>query len=104
MTLGLFAGQALPIMAAGKCEAPRVCGNCCGSAGAVCCEKTPGPERSVPSRIAHSAVDLKQAVVPVLICLGIQPGMVLPQPSVQERAFAQRPVQRRLDLTCIRLV
>lgn len=102
MALGLVAGQALPAMACGKGEARAACGSCCAMAGAECCEKAPA--RSTPAQVATTPVDLKEAVVPVLICLGVPPCMVIPPVSVQERACARQPVQRRLDVTCIRLI
>lgn len=104
MAVGLTAGQALPVMTCGNGEARVACGSCCAVAGADCCEKGPAPTRSTPSQVATTSVDLKQAIVPVLISLGTQPCLVVPPASVQQRAFAQQPVQRRLDMTCIRLI
>ena len=103
MTFSLVAGQALPVMACGKAET-RACGGCCAKADAACCEKSNAPARSTPSQIAPSSVDLKQAVVPVLICLGMQPARMVPPVSARERALAQLPIQRRLEVTCIRLI
>ena len=104
MTLGLFAGQALPVLAGGNCEERVACGKCCAIAGAACCEKAPVAPRSTPPRIAGASVDLKQAIVPVLIRLGTLTELVVPPVAIQKRIFAQQPIQRRLDVTCIRLI
>ena len=102
MMLGLAAGQALPIAVCGNTDP---CGDCCKAKGAACCKKDPAPARSTPSQIAASSVDLKQAIMPVLlICLGTQPVMVIPPVAMQKRISAQLSIQRRVDVTCIRLI
>ena len=104
LVLGLAAGPALPAVVCAGNDGGMECGNCCGKSGAACCHNAPAPARDTPSNVATSSVDLKQALVPVLIWLGAQPAQVIPPVSSQRRALARRPVQPRLDVTCIRLI
>ena len=104
MALGLAAGPTLPAAVCGKNEPEMKCGNCCTKQGTACCKGAPAPPRNTPSQVAASCVDLKQAVVPMLVCLGTQPGLIAPPVSLQERALTRYHGQRRLDVTCIRLI
>ena len=97
---GLSAG---PVCPAGACV-KMGCGACCGDAGGDCCASAAGEVPESPTAVAVPSAVLKQAIVPVLICLGTQPDLVVPSVSIQERASARQPVWRRLDVTCIRLI
>lgn len=104
LAFGLAAGPTLPAVVCGKNEPGMKCGNCCAKEGAACCKGIPAPTRNTPSQVTASSVDLKQAVVPVLVCLGTQPGLIVPPVSLQQRALTRYHGQRRLDVTCIRLI
>ena len=96
---GLAAG---PVCGAAAC-AETECGHCCADPSADCCAKGNAPVDEAPPA-AIRAVDVKQAVVPDLVCLGGLPKFVVPSASTQQRTPARLPVQPRLDVTCIRLV
>ena len=101
--LGLVTG---PVCHAGNCIVPAAetqCGNCCAKMDGACCAKGGDPAGKMPQVVTVS-VDLKQAVVPVLFCLGLEPAFVASSSSSQPRTPARLPVQRRLDVTCIRLI
>ena len=103
LCLGLATG---PTLVVGSCVAQSVemkCGDCCKNKAGGCCAKSSAPAEKAPP-LATTSVDLKQAIVPVRICLGNQPCLVIPPTSIQKRAVARQPVQRRLDVTCIRLI
>lgn len=103
LCLGLATG---PVRAVGGCPAQAMemkCGDCCGEKAVGCCAKSHVPADQAPP-LATTSVDLKRAIVPTLIYLGIQPCLVVLPASIRQRAFAQQPVQRRLDVTCIRLI
>ena len=104
LVLGLAADPALPAVVCAWNDGGMECGNCCGKSGTACCNNAPVPARDTPSNVAASSVDLKQSLAPVLIRLGAQPTQGIPPVSSQRRALARRPIQPRLDVTCIRLI
>ena len=103
LCLGLATG---PVRNFGNCNPLAVeikCGGCCEEKTVGCCAKGGAPADKTP-QLATTSVDLKQAVVPVLFCLDLQPAFIIPPASTQERALARLPVHPRLDVTCIRLI
>ena len=101
-----FALATGPVRNVGNCNTLAVkmkCGGCCGEKTADCCAKGGVPADKTP-QLATTSVDLKQAVVPALLCLGAQPAFVIPPTFAYSRAAAIVPVQPRLDVTCIRLI
>lgn len=105
--LTLFLGLATgPVCNAGSCAAPAVemkCGGCCGETAEGCCAKGGAPAEQ-KSPVAAGSVELKQALMPVLVCLGLQPAIVAPPAYLPTRTLARLRVQPRLEVTCIRLI
>ena len=103
LCLGLATGPVRNVVNCNTLAVEMKCGGCCEEKTAGCCAKGDAPADKTP-QLATTSVDLKQAVVPVLLCLGTQPSFIIPPASTQDRALARLPVQPRVNATCIRLI
>ena|SRR5678815_1738211 len=104
LLLGLAGGPVLPQMACGQGRGGAKCGGCCPQNGPGCCAKSGVPAEPTPPQTAAASLDLKQAVVPVLIRLGEQTDRPASRPFVCRLAPTRGPVLSRLEVTCIRLI
>jgi hypothetical protein len=82
----------------------KQCGGCCPQNGPGCCAKSGTPAEPTPSQTVATSLDLKQAVVPVLIHLGEQVRRPNPQASIRQLVSTLQPALSRLEVTCIRLI
>lgn len=103
LLLGLATG---PVGRAGDCAAQVAgmkCERCCAVPDADCCAKGGAPAPKV-LQVATTSPDLKQAIAPVIVCLGLPPTMFPARVFARVQSPVLQPARSRVDVTCIRLI
>lgn len=79
--------------------------SCCPEPGEACCvSEHEAPLRETPERVIPTSLQLKLAIAPVGVFVGVQPQRVGFAPSHARDCTKAPSAPPLLDLTCIRLI